>query len=59
VRFGAWERGRLTMDVRLDLLDLVDPDENDTDESAYEPGWYSVLKELADASSQGDGHKRL
>jgi len=46
------------MDVRLDLLDLVG-DEDESDDSAYEPGWYSVLKELADASSQGDGHKRL
>jgi hypothetical protein len=33
------------MDVRLDLLDLVDEDEND--DAAYEPGWYSVLKELS------------
>jgi hypothetical protein len=46
------------MDVRLDLLDLV-RDEDETDDSAYEPGWYSVLKELANASTQADGHRRL
>jgi hypothetical protein len=47
------------MDIRVDLLDLVDPDEEERDESAYEPGWYSVLKELAHASPQADGHRRL
>jgi len=33
------------MDVRLDLLDLVEDDESN--DAAYEPGWYSVLKELS------------
>ena len=47
------------MDVRMDLLDLVGRDDDERDDSAYEPGWYSVLKGLADASAQGDGHKRL
>jgi hypothetical protein len=47
------------MDVRMDLLDLVGRDEDETNDSAYEPGWYSVLKELADASGEADGHTRL
>jgi hypothetical protein len=47
------------MDVWVDLLDVTDRDEDETDDWAYEPGWYSVLKELANASPQADGHRRL
>jgi hypothetical protein len=47
------------MDVWVDLVDATGRDEDETDDSAYEPGWYSVLKELANASPQADGHRRL
>ena len=35
------------MDQRPDLMDLVDVE---ADETAYEPGWYSILKETSEAS---------
>jgi hypothetical protein len=40
------------MDVRLDVLDLIDEDGND--DSAYEPGWYSVLKELSEGADRAE-----
>jgi hypothetical protein len=47
------------MDVWVDLLDATGRDEDETDDSAYEPGWYSVLKELAHASATGETQRRV
>jgi hypothetical protein len=44
------------MDIRLDVLDLIDEDE--TDDSAYEPGWYSVLKDLSSAPAWDEAPRR-
>jgi hypothetical protein len=44
------------MDLRVDIRDLIDDEE--TDDSAYEPSWYSVLKELASAPAWEEAPQR-
>jgi hypothetical protein len=38
------------MDMRPDLLDLAEKEESD--EGSYEPGWYTILKENAEAAGR-------
>ena len=41
------------MDRRPDLLDLADQEKaEEENEASYEPGWYSILKEAAQASER-------
>ena len=45
------------MDLWVDLLERTD--EEETDDSAYEPGWYSVLKELSIVSTPAEARRRI
>jgi hypothetical protein len=39
------------MDLRPDVVDLL---KEESDEESYEPGWYTILRETAEAAATPD-----